>query len=215
MVIFEPKSNDFKAIISPSTKALRSELKRHRVEFTLPFDVKNKVPYYDSLEPDQIGQINKEKHEQSSISQVVVQGEQNIVQLLQILVEKFNREFLKLSFSAPKILSSFDFDYATCERLVPKAHGNLTKTVGLETKTHFRIEFEGIIIPKIVQKLYECIRKNCTPEEDERVEIVISTVENTQLFNMPNLSNFSVADCNYLCKIILFSSGNQFLLENQ
>ena len=127
------------AVVSPSSKALRWTLKNSNIDFHLPFDHKKGIAYSDSVEPDQVGQLSREKYEQSEISQIIVHGESEVFKLIQVLNEKFEREYLNGSFHIPRISSAFPFDHSKYERIPLTASGNLTRTVQTGTQTFVRI----------------------------------------------------------------------------
>ena len=213
------EENAIVAMVSPSSKALRWSLQTKNIPFRLPLDKKKGVAYYDSLEPDQVGQLNREKYEQSSITQLLVEGEDNVTRMLKIFIEKFDNEYLDLTFTLPRIHAPFRFTNAVVEQLVVKSSGQLTRTTGTNTTTIYRIELSGTILPFNVEQIYHCLKRYCDSESlSEPCEMTVTTVERTRNFNIPFTENLhsSVEDSLFISKIeMTASSHSKFMLSHE
>lgn len=219
LVVESKKENDNEnifAIVYPSSKALRWKLQSKNINFKLPFDKKNGIAYYDSLEPDQVGQLDREKYEQSSLTQLIIEGKDNIQQLMNIFIEKHEEDYLDLTFYTPRILSSFKFTHGSIEKLNVKSSGSLTRTIGSSTKTFYRIELEGDILPTNLKRICDCFESKIVSPNDvsENYEITLNTYERTRYFNLPlEKEKSSSQDSEYISKIDVSAQGSKYTLE--
>jgi hypothetical protein len=205
------------ARVSPSTKALRWNLQCQGVIYSLPLDRKKAVPYYDSLEPDQVGQINRETYEQGHITQLLVEGEDQVSRLLSVIEEKFESEYLDLTYFVPRLLSAFPFDHSIKERMSLQSSGSLVRTEGTTTKTIHRIELGGMLLPHNVHQIFSCLQEHVqNSQERPYCEIIMSTEEYTKGFNLPsNSKSLSISESPFLQRIEFFSEGAVFHLDHE
>ena len=145
--------------VSPSTKALRRNLQQRNIPFVLPLDKKRGVPYYDSQDPSQVSQKEREKYEQSALTQICIQGEEHVLHFLQWMAAKFEQD-LGLTFYLPRLVTTFPFRHAIQEPFHLQSSGTITRTEGTSTCTLYRIELIGDMTSDHIRQLCNCLQKS-------------------------------------------------------